>query len=823
MITTGSKFSKRIGWMLAIAVGLAVLSSTAGAADPNYPNEDPCALEVYNRVQAWDVDTHTVGENSHSHWSYYYQLMADRDATGRGDTGTWQPMPRLTVNRYQFLEALPTYGAFQAYGGDHANGHHLTTEWNVQSGGERTYENGELIVAFTAPEDGTYNVVGRLKWSCEHAADCRAYVRIGTMAAGSGTVNLLYESPMLRDGDNLSPYVNISPLDPCDVPDYETTPTLQGIQLATGDQILMFIQNGLNYRKVNVHDSGMMIERVPEAPTIYNRAAAWSLDTHTDGQPDHGNWAYYNLTQADRDVYGRGDDAYWTPIPYRAAQDDHLVQYPQPDYGEFQVLDDRMKCMWNKGDAIEPYVYREADLLSVFTVPEDGTYSLAGELKWSNYGANDTRATVIIGTIPGGTTTFNALWTSVLLRDADNLSPFDMIPETSPIDVPGYADNTALQNLPLNAGDRIVIASMMGVLNYRGFQLHDGGMNIEALPADATMLDFNRTADWGVSLKGGNAHGTFADPAGTDWSYWIKPQALDRLDWLPTELEMLPWDVADGQFDREGPVFWARAQSDRFDIYWNRYPDGGVNYNELGTEPWVVALFKNPYPGTVLYNITGETTWEKLNVSDVNGQGIRFEIAKVDADMVSKTVLWGYDAVNGAIDTFPVPDPSLSAIDLAEGEYLAVAMRGCRINHRRAIWHNSALTISADASSFKTLTVTADPVLVDGGIAPVLGESLYLTDQVVTISADDYAGACPTAWMFDHWEVDDAFYSSDATTTLTMDANKALKAVFVESNVCGDVCRPYPTSDLNQDCRVDLADFADMSAEWGDCTSPACD
>lgn len=40
---------------------------------------------------------------------------------------------------------------------------------------------------------------------------------------------------------------------------------------------------------------------------------------------------------------------------------------------------------------------------------------------------------------------------------------------------------------------------------------------------------------------------------------------------------------------------------------------------------------------------------------------------------------------------------------------------------------------------------------------------------------------------------------------------------------CGDPEHPYPVGDLNQDCRVDLADLAILLSHWLECTGPACD
>lgn len=44
----------------------------------------------------------------------------------------------------------------------------------------------------------------------------------------------------------------------------------------------------------------------------------------------------------------------------------------------------------------------------------------------------------------------------------------------------------------------------------------------------------------------------------------------------------------------------------------------------------------------------------------------------------------------------------------------------------------------------------------------------------------------------------------------------------VWESYCGDAEHPYPLMDFNQDCYVDLADFALFAAHWLECTAPKC-
>ncbi|MFI4912371.1 MAG: hypothetical protein ACIAQZ_11955 [Sedimentisphaeraceae bacterium JB056] len=795
-----------------IAAFVAVLTPVIANA---YTGEDPNALETYNRVNDFAAASHTEGTNDHGLWSYHMMTKAEIDAYGRGDTDYWTACDYLnSVSGYRFYNALPKFASLGAYSD------HLEGMWNKSSNDDLDYRESEIAAVFTAPEDGSYNLVGDLKWSNELLTDPRAYVHIGVVEAGSGIYTNLWSSDMLRGpgGDYTQ---MIDPANPEAVPGFTNNAALENIPLFAGDQLLIILQTGLlNYRKTNIHDSEVYVERFEMGPLAeYNRMIDWTNDTHTLGETGHGLWSYHMIKGTDEETYGRGDSAYWVDMPYLST-DKYQFTEPLPAYWYSGAMNDRLQVMWNKSDNDHlDYIASEGAI--VFEVPETGEYSVAGGLKWSTWGATDARAYVHIGTIKAGQNIYSNLWSSVQLRDADNLSPYEAISPDSPVEVPGFADNSLLQNIPLSAGDKIMISVETG-LNYRGVYLHDDGLFIQQWPSSET-IEFNRGLDMGVSTKSGNSHGTTFDPSGGAWQYWIKRQALDKLDYLPGELEAFNWDSTAGYFGESGPSFLTYADTSMFTAYWNRYPDGGVNYNPLGTEPWVVATFKNPYNATVDFNILGATTWEKLNVSDTNGQGMLLEISKINADFTTKTVLWSYEPVEGAIGVYDVPDPALYAIDLADGEYIAIAMRGNRLNHRKVNWYNSELVISADPESFYNLTVEASPAIVDSGVSPMIGASKVVMDQEIEISAVDFAGACPTGYSFDHWEVDGVLYSDQADTTLVVDADMTLTAVFVSSNECGDVCRPYPVGDVSFDCVVDLEDFAKVAQDWTDCTDPSCD
>jgi hypothetical protein len=63
-------------------------------------------------------------------------------------------------------------------------------------------------------------------------------------------------------------------------------------------------------------------------------------------------------------------------------------------------------------------------------------------------------------------------------------------------------------------------------------------------------------------------------------------------------------------------------------------------------------------------------------------------------------------------------------------------------------------------------------------------------------------------------------YDSDGNPTRNLAG-----PVIYEPNVpvCGDAQHPYPTGDLNHDCKVDFGDFAIFALHWLECAAPECD
>ena len=119
------------------------------------------------------------------------------------------------------------------------------------------------------------------------------------------------------------------------------------------------------------------------------------------------------------------------------------------------------------------------------------------------------------------------------------------------------------------------------------------------------------------------------------------------------------------------------------------------------------------------------------------------------------------------------------------------------------------------------LTIDVDPndVGIDT-ITPSVGPHDYARGWV-SIKAERFIN-CPDVYTFDHWD-GDVNDPNSADTTVFMDSDKTITAVFVDGRQCGDECHPYPSGDVNKDCKVDFLDIAMVASSWLECTKPECD
>jgi len=119
------------------------------------------------------------------------------------------------------------------------------------------------------------------------------------------------------------------------------------------------------------------------------------------------------------------------------------------------------------------------------------------------------------------------------------------------------------------------------------------------------------------------------------------------------------------------------------------------------------------------------------------------------------------------------------------------------------------------------LTVQASSPASVTTVDPTVGTHTYNANQVVALNASRFV-SCPTVYLFDHW-VGNVADTHAADTTIVMNGDQTVQAVFVDGRVCGDECHPYPVGDFSHDCHVNLVDFGMLAAQWLYCTQPVCD
>ena len=124
-----------------------------------------------------------------------------------------------------------------------------------------------------------------------------------------------------------------------------------------------------------------------------------------------------------------------------------------------------------------------------------------------------------------------------------------------------------------------------------------------------------------------------------------------------------------------------------------------------------------------------------------------------------------------------------------------------------------------------TLTVNAEPN--DAGIntvTPGVGQHSYYVGTTVDVSAAEFANCevDPNVYQFDVWQGDVNDINS-ASTSIIMDADETITAVFVGNRECGDQCHPILQGDINEDCYINFVDFALYCERWLSCTHPDCD
>lgn len=142
------------------------------------------------------------------------------------------------------------------------------------------------------------------------------------------------------------------------------------------------------------------------------------------------------------------------------------------------------------------------------------------------------------------------------------------------------------------------------------------------------------------------------------------------------------------------------------------------------------------------------------------------------------------------------------------------------------VYHNVALKADGSIVAWGN---TDYPLLFDvpdgndidiNSVTPAVGD--YNAIGLVNLSAETFVD-CPDVYEFDYW-LSDVNDINSPTTTVLVDSNTTVTAVFYSSSQCGDQCHPNDLfGDYDHNCIIDFNDFRWFTNNWMVCTKPECD
>jgi len=200
-----------------------------------------------------------------------------------------------------------------------------------------------------------------------------------------------------------------------------------------------------------------------------------------------------------------------------------------------------------------------------------------------------------------------------------------------------------------------------------------------------------------------------------------------------------------------------------------------------------IGQFENPLPASYaiqLRDVESDTVWAEVDQDDFGSPG------------------------SGKFDL----TGSLSYTAPASGGPVGKKIRiYLRLGNRGVSFDNVALYLVIDPANL-TMAATPGSLGIDT-IYPPLGQTKFMKDSYVAIKADTYYG-WPQVYKFDHWVGQGVTDPNSSHTTVLMDQDRSLTAVYVDDRAGDALWHNLSVGDLNQDSFVDTQDLLIYVENW---------
>jgi hypothetical protein len=291
------------------------------------------------------------------------------------------------------------------------------------------------------------------------------------------------------------------------------------------------------------------------------------------------------------------------------------------------------------------------------------------------------------------------------------------------------------------------------------------------------------------------------------------------------------YDYATIKYDPNGTQKWLaryNGPANSSDVAYAIVVDGSGNIYVTGNS---IGSGTNFDYATIKYDTSGNQLW----VRTYNGPGNSIDnVGAIAVDGFGNVYLTGKSCISGTDYDYATVQYDSAGNELCVRGYngpvnstdnaAAIALDGSGNIYVTGTSISSGTNQDYATVKYKQykviLTMQTEPPEVNT-VTPASGTHECVGGVVADISAQRLV-TCPNVYAFDHWE-GDVNDPNSANTTIVMNMDKTVKAVFVDGRQCGDECHPYPIGDFDKDCEVTFSDFALFAFHWLECTKPECD